>query len=374
MRSIDQLKSSFSFKRPYSLYLLFYVLVLSIIGLWPFNFWQLNRVSQDSVNGLYLTVPATVYTSNPVKKLLGLREFTILLNLSSDFYGSNGYARILSYSLDDEWANFMVGQWEDGLVFKLTASGKPKPIHFETEGVLKKGEKGCLAIIFNGEKLLLYHNGEIKNEKKTGPLSLSNWDGSYPLVIGSEATGKFPWKGNIYSIQIFDRALLPGEIERLASSRSTQMDGDIPLIDYSFDAGGSVIKDNGKGQPANLVIPKRFKPYKRAFLEMPFHLREMFGNIKDILINLFGFIPLGFLLSACLLQKGLSFRSSLLLSIVIGFCLSLIIELLQAFLPTRNSSMTDLIANTMGTAVGFFVYTLKRGTSTVSVGILVTNK
>jgi hypothetical protein len=65
----------------------------------------------------------------------------------------------------------MIGQWEDGLVLKLKASGKAKPVHFETEGVLKKGEKGRIAIIFDGEKLLLYHNGEIKNEKKTGPLS-----------------------------------------------------------------------------------------------------------------------------------------------------------------------------------------------------------
>ena len=131
------------------------------------------------------------------------------------------------------------------------------------------------------------------------------------------------------------------------------------MIDYSFDAGGSVIKDGGKGEPANLVIPKHFKPYKRAYLEIPSSLKEIWGGIGDMLINLLGFVPLGFLLSMCLLQKGLSFRSSLLLSIVIGFCLSLIIEVLQAFLPTRSSSMTDLIANTFGAAVGSFVYKIK---------------
>jgi hypothetical protein len=163
MRSIDELKSYVSFRLSSSLYLFFYILALLIIGVWPFNFWQSNRASRDSTNGLRLTAPATVYTSNVPNKLLDLRDFSILLNLSSDFYGSNGYARILSYSLNDECANFIVGQWEDGVVFKLRASGKPKPIHFETEGVLKKGEKGCIAIIFNGEKLLLYHNGRIKN-------------------------------------------------------------------------------------------------------------------------------------------------------------------------------------------------------------------
>jgi hypothetical protein len=291
---------------------------------------------------------------------LDLKEFTILLNLSSDFYGSNGYARILSYSLDDEQINFMIGQWKDSLVFKLRAAGKARPIHFETEGVLKKEEKGRIAIIFNGEKLLLYHNGEIKNERKTGPLSFANWDGSYPLVVGSEANGKFPWEGNIYSIKIFDRALLPGEIERLSLPGSSQRDADIPLIDYSFDTGGSVIKDGGKGEPANLVIPKRFKPYKRAFLEKPFSVKEIWRNIWDIVINVFGFVPLGFLLSGYLNRRHWSTKGAMFLSVMCGFIISMTIEILQAFLPTRSSSMIDIMANTFGAAIGFFVYKVKK--------------
>jgi len=93
MRSIDQLKSYACFKLCSSPYLFVYSLGLLIIGLWPFNFWQPNKVSHDSVNGLRLIPPATAYTLNPIKKLSGLREFTILLDLSSEFFGSNGYAR-----------------------------------------------------------------------------------------------------------------------------------------------------------------------------------------------------------------------------------------------------------------------------------------
>jgi hypothetical protein len=250
----------------------------------------------------------------------------------------------------------MIGQWEDSLVLKLKAFGRIDPVHFETEGVLKKGEKSSIAIVFNGEKLLLYDNGKIKNEKKTGSLSFANWDGSYPLVIGSEATGKFPWKGIIHSIKIFDRALLPGEIERLALRGNAQIDSVMPLIDYSFDAGGAEIKDGGKGEPANLVIPKRFKPYKRAFLEKPCSLKEIPRNVGDILINLFGFIPLGFLLSAFLAGRHCSSKRALFLSVVFGFLISLMIETLQAFLPTRYSNMSDLVANTVGAGIGSIVY------------------
>jgi len=133
----------------------------------------------------------------------------------------------------------------------------------------------------------------------------------------------------------------------------------IGLWPFNFWQPNKVSHDSVNGLRLIPVIPKRFKPYKRAFLEMPSSLKEIWTNIGDILINLLGFVPLGFLLSMYLFQKGLSFRNSLLLSIGVGLCLSLIIELLQTFLRTRDSSMIDLIANTFGTAIGSFVYKMR---------------
>jgi glycopeptide antibiotics resistance protein len=76
-----------------------------------------------------------------------------------------------------------------------------------------------------------------------------------------------------------------------------------------------------------------------------------------VLINIVGFIPFGFLFCAYLSLAGRIKRPAL-VTILLGFTLSLTIESLQAFLPTRDSSTADVINNTLGTCFGVWLYRL----------------
>ena len=75
------------------------------------------------------------------------------------------------------------------------------------------------------------------------------------------------------------------------------------------------------------------------------------GYWSDVVINIVGFIPFGFFFALWFsLTPGIA--RPRLTALLLGFAISLAIETLQYFLPTRDSSMTDLLNNTIGTALG----------------------
>jgi glycopeptide antibiotics resistance protein len=97
------------------------------------------------------------------------------------------------------------------------------------------------------------------------------------------------------------------------------------------------------------------------FLEPPWQeFHNDWGYWKNVLINIGGFIPLGFFFYAYL---AIAKRSDLpaLTTMLLGAAVSLTIEVLQAYLPTRDSGMTDIITNTLGSGFGVMLYRWKAG-------------
>ncbi|HDQ44804.1 MAG TPA: VanZ family protein [bacterium] len=74
------------------------------------------------------------------------------------------------------------------------------------------------------------------------------WDDSYPFLLGNEGTDDRPWRGEIHSLLIFDRALPPGEIASLASQTAdglspSRVAGLRPVAAFPFDDEGRVARN-----------------------------------------------------------------------------------------------------------------------------------
>lgn len=302
------------------------LIVFLFIGLWPFNFITANRASIGRAGGLVLARPGTAYEAQRAEKLHGLRQFSISLDLATASDGLSSFEKIFSLARSQEQMNFIVGQWKDGVVLHIPDPARQAEIHFGEYGVFRIGERTALTIVYDGMQLLLYRDGKRIKARRTGPLSLDRWSREYPIVIGTDAFGRSQWKGTVYEISLWDRALAPGEIQALSVNRQTadsrrrngknlhnaggrngRGNGSGPLIHYVFrpefthgtEHGGMkalAVRDLGRVGPANLVIPEQFIPYERTVLAWETNWMDNKTNWQDAAVNLLGFIPFDALL------------------------------------------------------------------------------
>jgi VanZ family protein len=66
---------------------------------------------------------------------------------------------------------------------------------------------------------------------------LSDWRSDALLVVGNDASGKFPWKGTVNAVQIGDLALRGEVAQLLSAGQATDAANPGLLVDYDFSAG-----------------------------------------------------------------------------------------------------------------------------------------
>jgi VanZ family protein len=100
-----------------------------------------------------------------------------------------------------------------------------------------------------------------------------------------------------------------------------------------------------------------------AFVGSPFLLGASLKEprFSDFFLNILLFVPFGFGVCAQLRKRGGGRWSSLLLALAMGACVSYLVELLQLYIPERDSGWEDVISNTMGSVAGFFLFELCGG-------------
>jgi hypothetical protein len=255
---------------------------------------------------------------------------------------------------------FAVRQFRSGLVLE-----RESPSHVAKKAEIYVGDvfeslNPVFVTITSGQAgAATYVNGTLA--KRSPNFVFSSQDLTGRLIVGNAPSTTYNWGGEFDGLAIYGRELSAGEVSQHYAEWTENRPTDLGKIEgmvalYLFnEKSGNVVHSLVASAP-DLLIPDRFFVLHKQFLE-PFwrEFRPGWSYWKDVGINVAGFIPLGFFFCSYLSLVRKTRRPAL-VTVVVGFMVSLTIEVSQAFLPTRDSGTTDLFTNTFGTALGVILF------------------
>jgi VanZ like family/Concanavalin A-like lectin/glucanases superfamily len=286
--------------------------------------------------------------------------FSIELSVTANKMQNNHIANILGFWDVSSHGALTIGQWRNHLlIFARDAHAPQKYQIFGANTTLKAGEKKLIQIVSGQSETDIYVNG-IRTGDVLSSSIVPNSGFHGRLILGNSETAGDPWLGELYGIALYKRKLLSEEITLRFHQWDSTGRTSLPQVIraahfFRFNETGGSVAHDCLSSGFDLQIPKYFHIIKKQVLVGPWDdFRWDKAYLADVIINLFGFIPLGFFLSLFLFEITAitSLKKNLLFTIIICFIISLSIELIQVYIPTRSSQLSDLFLNTLGGAIG----------------------
>jgi hypothetical protein len=324
-------------------------------GLWPFHAPKNEVAWLSEGNGLLFGKHGTIVSASPFKTRASQDDNSCSLEIWLEPARVDSGGMILAfYGPASRDAPFAARQLRGGLVLERESqshSAKKAEIYV---GDVFKRLKPVFVTITSGEAgAATYVDGTLV--KRFPNFAFSSPDLRGQLIVGNA------WPGQFKGLAVYDRELTAREVSQHYANwtENTQADfaksGGVVAL-YLFNEGRGNVVHSQVASATDLLIPERFLVFHKEFLK-PFwrEFRPGWSYWKDVGINVAGFVPLGFFFCSyfALVRR---IEHPALVTIAVGFLVSLAIEVLQAFLPTRDSGTTDLITNTFGTALGVILY------------------
>jgi hypothetical protein len=359
-----QKKNSLKWLTGLSVVVLFAIL---FFGLRPKDFNFSNNVSRiEGLSGIRFRKYGIAYTDTIEEfrnaEGFGNNGFSIEIALNP-LENEEGFNFILVLHNGNDRSQLLLGQWRSWIIamngddydhtrrvkrISVNTASRPTAMLFIT---LTTGNGGT-NVYFNGQHL-----------KSNKDLTLRiPYGANTRLILGNSAYGAHSWRGDVYGLAFYRHILTAQDAARHFKRWSYDQDFSFaknknPLALYYFDEKESTIALDHAGGDHNLKIPSRMPILKKKFLSSPWG-RNSFGKrqIEDIVLNLFGFIPLGFAFTLTLRELGGGFvKKAAYDTFFICILVSLFIETAQAWILSRSSSQLDLMCNTAGSVIGIFI-------------------
>lgn len=333
------------------------LLGILVAGLWPFRFRPVNNVRWiKGEPGLRFEDFGIAYSKAPLFGPGGpvdlASPFAIRMEVRPHAEPSDSLPRILSAYDARGRELFFLGQWKSELILRILKEERDFRIRTRETGAdgLQKDVTRSIVVRSDINSLTLFVDGMPARTSSGVNFSLLT-DKRSParIILGNSPFGDSPWRGDLLSLSFFMKALSPGEIE----TRETA-----PVIRYDFSEGTGSVCRNGVDPRYDLTLPAIFRAPEKGILVPPWRVQNYNRTFWiDVMVNILGFLPFGFAVYAWLGTDGHKKPPWMRIAIVLsGAGISFFIELMQVYLPTRDSSLTDLINNIIGTYIGASLY------------------
>lgn len=337
--------------------------------LWPFDFNPSNKAhwlaKEPGVRFAGMGCVVSRETFPPLPRLSSDGSLTVEIAVRPTRLTDRYVSHILTFHPSDGPAPLVIGSWKNSALVRVGRRGGTGGRPFREVGARNAFAAGVTTVVTTvaGSKgTSLYLNGRLQRSAPNAVIERGS-TGLGKLLLGISPYAGGWWRGDILGLKIYNRALSESEVltSHEAYRKGTKLQEAVSealIAEYGFREGLGNVAHDTTGNSPDLTIPREFRPLRRTFLSPPgVEARWSRSVVWDIALNIVGFIPYAFLAAWFLRTRaGASDRWKATAVVLSGFLLSLTVELVQGFLPTRSSSLVDLCTNTVGTAIGVVLF------------------
>jgi len=349
--------------------------MILIAGFRPWKLKFPNQVQwSEKEPGLQFGRRGIAYTRDEIR--LPSENFSVELVIQPRRDRTWGIDYIVEFYDRKNPQRFVIGQRNSHLIVRsrsgIAGNGKGY-VEVEARDLLHPNEYVHIVISSNLGNISIYTNGSPIEKIKTQSFDEEGVGVRGRLILGNSADGRNFWLGKILHLVLWDRALTDDRVlDRYRSwtshNSAQKIQSEEIRYEYFFNEGQGNVVSNARNKGGDLIVPPSFKVVKRRILVLPWRSHS---SKMDILVNILGFIPLGFFFALYFNQViGMKIKYAFFATFTFGTIMSLFIEVVQSFIPVRHSSTLDLVLNSLGTLIGigflYFVSMNSAGTTKIN--------
>jgi VanZ like family/Concanavalin A-like lectin/glucanases superfamily len=333
-----------------------------IAGLSPFTPHLKNQVRWlEQQNGLFFGEYASILSTAPLR-VDGPSDGPCSVELWIQPGVIDDSNTMLAFQTPETPLQFRIQQNNSALMLTRQVIGpdqRTRKKFIYINGAIRQDTPLLITVAASAQGTTVYLDGVLA--RSSADFGFTRHDLNGGIVVGNSPVANDSWSGILRGLGIYNRELTPDEVRHNyedwnRSGQPENLKEKNAVAIYSFTERAGKVIHNQVPSSVDLEIPDYYLVLYPPFLQ-PFwkHWSWEWAFWKDGLVNVTGFMPLGFFFCVYFsLSRPVS--RAMVLTIIFGCVISFIIEATQFYLPTRDSDSMDFINNTLGTALGALCY------------------